>query len=70
MAELALRGTALLARLLLGVMDNAAPAGLLDAASLLHDNALLVPCPGYDASCRVSRTSDITCKHTDEERGA
>lgn len=41
-AELALRGAAILTRLLLVVMDKAAPAALLEAASMLHDNALLV----------------------------
>ena len=41
-AELALRGAALLARLVLAAADSAPPQGLFSAASLLHDNALLV----------------------------
>lgn len=42
-AELSLRGTALMARVLLEALDSKAPPpGLLQAAAALHDNALLV----------------------------
>lgn len=42
-AEIALRGAALLTRLLLDVLDSKAPPpGLLQAAASLHDSALLV----------------------------
>jgi hypothetical protein len=42
-AELALRGAALLTRLLVDALDsNVPPPGLLQAAATLHDNALLV----------------------------
>lgn len=42
-AELALRGAALLTRLLVDALDsNVPPPGLLQAAAMLHDNALLV----------------------------
>jgi hypothetical protein len=42
-AELALRGAALLTRLLVGALEGIVPPpGLLQAAAMLHDNALLV----------------------------